>query len=733
MRKHILALITIVLLSKSAFATEGMWLPYLLSQLNEKEMQDMGMKMSADDIYSVNQSSLKDAIVRFGRGCTGEMISDQGLLLTNHHCGYSRIADHSSVENDYLTDGFWAKTKEEELRNPGLTATFISRIEDVTGLALDSINSEMDEPKRQEIIARNIERIKEKLSKEEWEDIVVKPFFKGNKYIAFITITYTDIRFVGAPPSSVGKFGADTDNWMWPRHTGDFSIFRIYADKNNKPAEYSEENVPYQPAHHLSVSMKGVKEGDFSMVFGFPGKTNEYLSSFAVSQIINDLNPHKIKVRELALDIMDAKMRKDDATRIKYASKFAGVANYWKKWIGESEGIRTTKGVERKQAFEKEFMTRVNATPEWKKNYGNLLSDFEKLYAENKNNKLFNDLMSEIIFRNPEILYHARKFEKLVSLGLADKKDDYNTELEKRKKAVSGFFKGYDADLDKEIIASLLTYYVQTMEAAYIPDYITEINNKFKGDFNKAMSWVFDKSVFTDQSKSEALLNGKASKLSKTVQKDPLYKIVSSFLSIYRTKYGDALKSFYNQESLLMRTYMKAQMEVMSEKIYYPDANSTMRVSYGKVQGFKPKDGVTYDHISYADGILAKYIHGDYEFDLQDKLIELYKSQDYGQYADSNGKLPVCFLASNHTTGGNSGSPVINADGNFIGINFDRCWESTMSDINYDSSLCRNIVTDARYILFIIDKYAGAGHLIEEMTLVFPEVEVEKEVVETKE
>ena len=662
MRKHILALITIVLLSKSAFATEGMWLPYLLSQLNEKEMQDMGMKMSADDIYSVNQSSLKDAIVRFGRGCTGEMISDQGLLLTNHHCGYSRIASHSSLENDYLTDGFWAKTKEEELRNPGLTATFISRIEDVTGLALDSINSEMDEPKRQEIIARNIERIKEKISKEEWEDIVVKPFFKGNKYIAFITVTYTDIRFVGAPPSSVGKFGADTDNWMWPRHTGDFSIFRIYADKNNKPAEYSEENVPYHPAHHLPISMKGVKEGDFSMVFGFPGRTNEYLSSFAVSQIVNDLNPHKIKVRELALDIMDAKMRKDDATRIKYASKFAGVANYWKKWIGESEGVSTTKGVERKQAFEKEFMTRVDANPEWKKNYGNLLSDFEKLYTENKNNKLFNDLMSEIVFRNPEILYHARKFENLASLGLTGKKDDYNTELEKRKKAVSGFFKGYDADLDKEIIASLLTYYVQTMDAAYIPDYIGELNNKFKGDFNKAMSWVFDKSVFTDQSKSEVLLNGKASKLSKTVQKDPLYKIVSSFLSMYRTKYGDALDNFYNQESLLMRTYMKAQMEVMSEKTYYPDANSTMRVSYGKVQGFKPKDGVTYDYVSYADGILAKYIPGDYEFDLQDKLIELYKSKDYGQYADSNGKLPVCFLASNHTTGGNSGSPVIDAE-----------------------------------------------------------------------
>ena len=733
MRKHILALITIVLLSKSAFATEGMWLPYLLSQLNEKEMQDMGMKMSADDIYSVNQSSLKDAIVRFGRGCTGEMISDQGLLLTNHHCGYSRIASHSSLENDYLTDGFWAKTKEEELRNPGLTATFISRIEDVTGLALDSINSEMDEPKRQEIIARNIERIKEKISKEEWEDIVVKPFFKGNKYIAFITVTYTDIRFVGAPPSSVGKFGADTDNWMWPRHTGDFSIFRIYADKNNKPAEYSEENVPYHPAHHLPISMKGVKEGDFSMVFGFPGRTNEYLSSFAVSQIVNDLNPHKIKVRELALDIMDAKMRKDDATRIKYASKFAGVANYWKKWIGESEGVSTTKGVERKQAFEKEFMTRVDANPEWKKNYGNLLSDFEKLYTENKNNKLFNDLMSEIVFRNPEILYHARKFENLASLGLTGKKDDYNTELEKRKKAVSGFFKGYDADLDKEIIASLLTYYVQTMDVAYIPDYVAELNNKFKGDFNKAMSWIFDKSVFTDQSKSEALLNGKASKLSKTVQKDPLYKIVSSFLSMYRTKYGDALENFYNQESLLMRTYMKAQMEVMSEKTYYPDANSTMRVSYGKVQGFKPKDGVTYDHVSYADGILAKYIPGDYEFDLQDKLIELYKSKDYGQYADSNGKLPVCFLASNHTTGGNSGSPVIDAEGNFIGINFDRCWESTMSDISYDKTLCRNIVTDARYILFIIDKYAGAGHLIEEMTLVFEEVEVEKEVVETEE
>ena len=692
-----------ILCSLNASSKEGMWLPMFLQQLNLAEMQAMGLELTAEDIYSINNGSLKDAIVHFGGGCTAEVISGEGLLLTNHHCGYGQIQSHSSVENDYLSNGFWAKDRSEELTNDGLTATFIKYMKEVTSDVLANEIANMTESDRREMI----KSLGDSLISVEIEgthyEAMIKPFFKGNRYFMFVTETYTDVRLVGAPPSSIGKFGSDTDNWMWPRHTGDFSIFRIYADKDNNPAEYSVDNVPYTPNKHLDISTEGVKPGDFTMVYGFPGRTDEYLPAVAVKQITQVLNPAKISIRKTALEIMDSEMRASDDVRIKYASKYASVANYYKKWIGENTGIQKTQGLKRKREFEQAFMDAVNSDDSYKK-YAGLLGVYDSLYTELEAIALARDYFIEIAYRGVGIVKFANNVSKFVATG--DVKD-----LENFKKTIASHFKNYDAHTDQLLFDALFAKYeTEQADSEFLPDYFS--GKTYSGET------VFSKSYFSSIEKLEELLNSSPKKIQKRLAKDPAFKIASSLYAHYRNVIYSDYWALEDELDGVDRAYLKAMMEVLPDyRNYYPDANSSLRLAYGQVQGVSPLDAISYGHITYLEGMMEKYVPGDYEFDLPEKLIELYESKDFGPYADDNGKLPVCFIATNHTTGGNSGSPALNAKGELVGLNFDRAWEGTMSDINYDASRCRNIMVDARYVLFIIDKFAGAGYLLEEMTI----------------
>jgi hypothetical protein len=700
-----------------AFAGEGMWLPLLLKSLNEKEMKAMGMKMSAEDIYSVNHGSLKDAIVHFGGFCTSEIISANGLLLTNHHCGYGQIQSHSTVENNYLRDGFWAKSHKEELPNPGLTATFIVRIEDVTKVALKDVKNKMSSEERQSQIDKNLDAYKKSMRLGPFQEISIKPFYEGNQYFMFVTVTYNDVRLVGAPPESIGKFGSDTDNWVFPRHTGDFSLFRIYAGPDNQPAEYNEENVPFKPKHYLPISLDGVEEDDFTLVFGFPGRTDQYLPAVAVEQIIDVLNPARIDIRDRALKIVDSHMRQDEEIKIKYASKYARIANYWKKWIGESQGLKSTNAVKKKMELEAEFTEIVGNKKKYAKQYGQLLDDFTALYKEIEPYAFARDYYNEVAVRNIEIFRLTGLADRLVNAFENNGQVGYDGFKARLIPFLGDFYKDYEPKIDQEVFAALLEMYVQNVDVEYTPASIL----KMKESYETMAKAYFKNSMFANEEKTMLLLNEMpAEKAIEAIKADPLYKLGMEWKAIYDEKISGPYNEIQTKINDRQRIYMEALMEVFPKKRFFPDANSTMRVTYGKVNGYHPKDAVYYEHVSYIDGIMEKYQPGDYEFDVPQKLIELYENKDYGQYADKNGKVPVCFIGSNHTTGGNSGSPAIDAYGNLIGLNFDRVWEGTMSDINYDERICRNIMVDARYILFIIDKYAGADHLIKEMTLVHP-------------
>jgi len=673
----------------------GMWIPSLLEGMNEQEMTALGSKLTAKDIYDINNSSLKDAIGHFNGGCTSEVISSKGLLLTNHHCGFSQIQSHSSLENDYIKNGFWAMSLDEELPNDGLYVEFIVRIEDVTSQIIKGVSDSMTERERQSKIDGNSNTVQKAAAKEEWQDTKVKAFYKGNQYFLFVTERYNDIRLVGAPPASIGKFGSDTDNWVFPRHTGDFSIFRIYADKNNRPAEYSKDNVPFTPKHFLPVSLDGVEEGDFTMVFGFPGSTNEYLPAVAIEQITQKVNPSNIAIRKAALNVMDKKMKADDEVRIKYASKQARIANYWKKWIGENQGIEKSGAIAKKKQFEADFMKQVKAKGLEGK-YGNLLSDFDKLYKEFEPINVKRNNFVEVFYRNNELL---QGMFRLVQLEQAATRGEEAFEKARTsiKNRLKGGFKNYDVEVDKGVFKNIMPLYTDNIDAS-----------------------IYDKTSFTELDKAIKILEGSSEEVISKLNDDAAYQYAKPFIQEFYTSINPEFMRVNTEINALMNTYMKAQMEVLPNQRYFPDANSTLRVSYGQVHGYSPKDAVTYSHVSYLDGVIEKYVPGDYEFDVPQKLIDLYEAKDYGQYADTNGKLPICFLGTNHTTGGNSGSPAIDAHGNLIGLNFDRVWEGTMSDYNYDADICRNIMVDLRYVLFIVDKYANAKHLIDEMKLVHP-------------
>ena len=717
--KNLCLFILTITLSLQLSAQGGMWIPLLLSDVNETEMQSLGMKMTAQDIYDVNNSSLKDAIVHFGGFCTGEVISDQGLVLTNHHCGYGQIQSHSSLENNYLQDGFWANSLSDELPNEGLFVTFIVRIEDVTEQALSGLKTGMDENDRQSVIDKNINKIKESTSLESYEKVSVKPFYKGNQYFLFVTETYNDIRLVGAPPSSIGKFGADTDNWVWPRHTGDFSMFRIYAGKDNKPAAYSADNVPFKPKHHLPVSLDGVAEDDFTLVFGFPGTTDEYLTASGVDLRINKLNPVKISIRDQSLAVIDKAMRSNPEARIQYASKQSRIANSWKKWIGEIQGIEASQALAKKQKFEAEFMARVYKKKRWTEDYGNIIADLDGLYKNIEIYAKSRDYTNEIIWRNIELFYIAGQFDRYNEMYKNGGLNAIKGRLPRFINFMEGYYKDFIPAVDEEIFARLIKIYVEKVPAKHQAKYVADQIEFAGGDINALTERLYKQSFLSNGETVIKLLKEDPEKLFKALGGDYAFQMRKAIQEAYNKKVNPAYNKYNELIQPLKRKYMKAQMEVFPKKAFFPDANSTLRVTYGQVKGYAPRDAVSYERITWLDGIMEKYKPGDYEFDVPSKLIQLYKDKDYGQYAE-NGKVPVCFIGTNHTTGGNSGSPAIDANGNLVGLNFDRVWEGTMSDVNYDPEICRNIMVDIRYVLFIVDKFAGATRLIEEMDLVHP-------------
>tara|TARA_B100000780_G_C21112245_1_gene449584 strand:+ start:371 stop:2527 length:2157 start_codon:yes stop_codon:yes gene_type:complete len=701
-----------LVVSQLVFAKEGMWLPFLLQQLNEGEMQSMGMKLSADDIYSVNHSSLKDAVLIFGGGCTGEVISDQGLVLTNHHCGYGQIQSHSSLDHDYLTNGFWAMSQNEELPNPGLKVTFVIRMEDVTKQVTEGIPSDIGEKERAEYIANKSKLITEEAVAETHYDAEVRPFYHGNQFILIVTETYKDIRMVGAPPSSIGKFGFDTDNWVWPRHTGDFSMFRIYAGKDNKPADYSPENVPFTPRHHFPVSLKGYQEDDFTMVFGFPGRTEEYLPSVAVEYVLNESNPAKIAMRDQSLAIINKWMKSDPLINIQYASKQSRISNAWKKWIGQSKGLKENDALEVKRALEADFQNKVDNNADWKQKYGSILADYKSVYDEAAAYMLSREMFIEYYYYGPEIFRFASKFDVLMDKDQSD--EDLTRNIENLRKATEAHFKNYQEAVDRELFEQLSTLYLGQLDQIMHPRELTLFLTR-----KDPVRALYDKTLFASKEAVLDFLDDFKRKDVKDIEKDWAYIIQKDITNNYNEIVRPRLSEYGNQLDLLNRTYMQALMEVMPDyKNYYPDANFSLRVTYGKVKSYQPKNAVTYLPYTTTSGIIEKMDTTSYEYDVPEKLVDLIETNDYGVYADADGTMHVCFIATNHTTGGNSGSPAINANGELIGLNFDRTWESTMSDIMYDPNICRNIMVDIRYVLFIIDKYAGAKHLVDEMTLI---------------
>ncbi|MFO7843912.1 MAG: S46 family peptidase [Bacteroidales bacterium] len=707
----LLLLVTFLLNVRFASADEGMWIPLLIEKYNIEDMQEKGFKLSAEDIYSINQDCLKDAIVIFGRGCTGELISNQGLILTNHHCGYGAIQQHSSVDHDYLTDGFWAMSQEEELSNPGLTATFLKRIEDVTDKALEGVTEDMSEEERNAKIRENSKNIQEQAEKDNHYNASVRSFYYGNQYFLFVYEVYKDVRLVGAPPSAIGKFGGDTDNWMWPRHTGDFSVFRIYADTNNQPAEYSSDNVPYKPKKHLPISIKGIDEGDFTMVLGYPGGTSYYVTSDEIKWIKNISNPNKVELRDIRLEVMNKYMDNNDTIRIKYASKNAGVSNSWKRWKGEIIGLERLNAVEKKMELEYQFRKWAESNAN---EYVGLLENFSTVYKNTEKYDIAYDYYSEAI-RAVEIVRFASRFEEIVEMieSNADK-NEIEEELESLKQLQERFFKDYVQKIDREIFYKLLPKYYDNVSREFHPD--LDVLD-FSGDYEKFVEKLYQNSVFDNPKELNEILSIDHIDKLGDLKEDAIYEFYQLFNHVYQSEIKPKRDSLNYITQTLYRSYMKGLMEMQDDKILFPDANFTMRVSYGDISGSYPRDGIKYQYYTTLDGVMEKDNPEIYDYDVPERLKEVYQKKDFGRY-EVDGTVPVCFLATNHTTGGNSGSPVLDAEGNLIGLNFDRVWEGIMSDMIFDPKQSRNISVDIRYVLFIIDKYAGATHLIDEMTIV---------------
>lgn len=703
--------LSFVLTSTVATAHEGMWLPMLIKRLNYADMQAHGLNLTPEELYDINNASIKDAIVSLGGFCTGEIISDQGLMLTNHHCGYDAIRSHSTVENDYLTDGFWAMSKEEERKNPGLTAAILVRMEDVTAQITAEFTPEMSEAER----AQKAKEVGDKLAAEATENTkhnaYVRSFFHGNEFYLFVFNTYQDVRLVGAPPSSVGKYGGDTDNWMWPRHTGDFSMFRIYADANGDPAEMSDSNVPLTPKHHLPISLNGVEEGDFTMVFGFPGSTDRFLTSTGIEQAINLYNPTIVEIRDHKLAIMKKAMDADDAVRIALASNYASTANYWKYFIGQTEQLKKNKVKAKKEAIEAKYMAWANADDS-RAEYAGALELLDEAYAATDATVKGDVYLMEAGIRGASLPLFAFRTGRMLG-ALASSED-----LEGDKAAILDYadehFAEYIPEVDRALAQELWGLWMENVPADQQPSIFQEVRDSMNGDVSVLVNDIYDNSIFASKEALESFLDNYDAE---AMNNDPGAKFATSIIMAY---FGSQQGNAAVQEKMEKgyRLFTDGLRQAMPEKVFAPDANSTLRMTWGVVGSYDPQDAVHYDFVTTLDGVMQKEDPTNDEFIVPAKLKELYNNKDYGQYADENGQLIVNFISNNDITGGNSGSPVINGDGQLIGTAFDGNWEAMSGDIFFEDQLQRTISADIRYTLFIVDKYAGATHLIDEMTIV---------------
>ncbi|MGE0077660.1 MAG: S46 family peptidase [Bacteroidales bacterium] len=715
MKKRLLILVAgfFFVFGTMARADEGMWLLPLLKQLNIDAMQQKGFKLTAEDIYNVNNSCIKDAVIIFGRGCTGEIVSDQGLILTNHHCGYGAIQQHSTPEHDYLADGFWAKTLQDEIPTPGLTATFLIRIEDVTAKVNEALNADMSEADRD----KAINEVSRKIAKEATEGSnykgMVQSFFGGNQFFLMVYEEFTDVRMVGAPPSSIGKFGADTDNWMWPRHTGDFSVFRIYADKDNKPAKFSANNVPYKPKHFLPVSVKGKQEGDFAMIMGYPGSTQRYMTSSEVDERIKVSNADRIFVRGIRQEILLKDMHADKAVNIKYASKYAGSSNYWKNSIGMNKALKRLKVIDYKKNNEADFTKWVNANPERVKKYGDALNLINEAVTGRKEYLHAIQYTNEALTRGTELISIAGAAEQLPELLKSNNKEDLNKAIAKLKARAAGFYKDYNAPTDQKVAKAMFKIFSENVPQQYQADIFKTISTKYKGNFDKFIDEMYSKSMFVDSAKLYAFL---AKPSIKALEKDPAFIAAKSIYAKWDEVFAK-LEPLNEKLQKGQRLFIAGTLEMNQGKAMYPDANFTMRLTYGEVKKYDPMDAVHYDYLTTLDGVMEKEDPDNWEFVVPQRLKDLYQAKDYGRYGE-NGKMPIAFISTNDITGGNSGSPVINGNGELIGIAFDGNWEAMSGDIVFEQNMQRTISVDIRYVLFIIDKYAGATRLIDEMKLV---------------
>ena len=716
MRKILLISIALLLsLQAKVRADEGMWLLSLIQQVNMDEMTELGLELTAEQIYSVNNASLKDAVGALDYGsCTAELVSPDGLLLTNHHCGYGEIQFHSSLENDYLKDGFWAMSRDEELPNEGKSISFLVRMEEVTDRVLAGVNDDMSPDERLAAVRKVAAEISDEATDGTHYEAQVRPMFKGNRYFLFVLETYLDVRLVGAPPESIGKFGADTDNWMWPRHTGDFSLFRVYADKDNKPAEYSKDNVPYQPKHHLPISLKGVEKNDFAMILGYPGGTQRYMTSWEIDERVNVTNANRIYIRGIRQELMLEDMLEDDEVRIKYSSKYSGSTNYWKNSIGMNKALKQLKIYEEKLEEEKAFMDWVNENPERKEKYGDALSLIEKSVENRKDYIYVTQYISETLLRGTEIISLASRLSRYEDGLKAEDEEKVKETVEKIKNMARNFYKDYNAPTDQKIAKAMFKTFAENVDEKYQPEVFETIASKYKNDYAKYIDKMFSKSVLTDSTELWDFLEKPSVK---KLQKDPAYSAAQSINKKYRSLY-QKISPLYADYDKGHRLYVQGIMEMKEGEALYPDANFTMRLTYGEVQDYYPRDAVHYDYITTLTGVMEKEDPDNWEFVVHDKLKELYKTKDYGRYAMETGEMPVAFISTNDITGGNSGSPVINGKGHLIGTAFDGNWEAMSGDIVFEPELQRCINVDARYILFVIDKFAGAKNLIEEMTII---------------
>ncbi len=706
------------LFSSTTIADEGMWLPQLLKAMNEADMQAKGLRLTAEDLYSVNNSSLKDAIVSLGGGsCTAEMISSEGLMLTNHHCAFRSIQEHSNVTNDYLKDGFWAMNRDEELKNEGLTASFLVSIEEVTERILAEVNNDMSENERRKKIREVSKKIIEEKTSDNHYNAKVKSFFGGNDFYILTYETFNDIRLVGAPPSSIGAFGGDTDNWMWPRHTGDFALYRVYCGPDGMPADYSIENVPYKPKHHLPIQLNGVENGDYTMIFGFPGSTDRYLTSFGIEQALNITNPAIIDIRDEKLAIMKAGMDESKKTKIQYASKYASTSNYWKYYIGQSKGLKSMRVAEKKEAIEKDFRIWLDADETRSEKYGDALNLIENAYQRNKSIELNRTYLNEAIFMGAEIMYWSFKIHAEISKLPKDGKER-SLSLRKLKKEAREFYKNYNPSIDEELFGSMLEMYYYNVPKRQHAPIFKRIENQLFGfkklDFGWYAKNAFRRSVFSSKEKFFAFLDRP---YVSTIERDPAYKTMMSIYSLYLDKISVKRASVREDLAKGNRLFIAGLREMNPDSNYYPNANSTMRATYGNVGDYNPGEAMHYEYFTTLEGVMKKEDPTSEEFRVPEKLKELYNLGDYGKYADKDGNLRVNFISNNDITGGNSGSPVINAWGELVGTAFDGNWEAMSGDIAFEKEIQRTISVDIRYTMFIIDKFAGATHLINEMTI----------------